>query len=523
MHRKSSDYKAEETNVQRNEDAVAHHSRIAAMHSNSLSSAQTDAQIKYSNLSGGHMYTVGYQPDSEAKSDNTKPSSSMDTYDDHSNSNYDANSDDQDDDDEEEDDDDDSENDPFRQAPLYVYNFSHANDTTNTTGSNSSTTSNSYKSSSIDSSANSTRLDEDQHNQQSSLLLQQPPKTSGSGTTIGLHSAFQPYKKQPDPFISAPFDLTPSHHHHHHHGSQNAPLLPPPPQPEQHQQQQRKVSASSTSNSVTPTNNLTSNKKSSTTAVDSVDVSNGSKKKSSVNNESNNAVAENEDDEVVEVIRNTKLIKSLETPVSNKKKAAHLNNPFVAAPFTAKKTSTSKLAQFGVPSSSSSNSIFNTPSTSSATHSFVRVQPTHAVAEQSSGHMQHQQPLEQNLMLAYDHNERSTVVQQQQQQQQHHRVSQSQSLNEIQATLGSNSANSVSFLQHQGTVDVVDTTQNQQRSDFMNARQQKPVVPVKPTALSGSSKTLQSVQQQHQQQQHSDHHSKNANCGGISNMSFDDY
>ena len=474
--------KQQQTELRPDESTSENSYNLTDVNSSDLStgnnmSANDQLRIKYSNLDDKNSNEEYFEDDDDDGSNEHEPfdndsnsSASVNRYHDEDSNNED-------------------ETDPFRRAPLYVYNFSHANDATT---SNSSTTSNSFKSSSIDSSANSTRLDEDHQQHQ-----QNQAKNTNSSTTIGLNSAFQPYKKHPDPFISAPFDLVPS----------------------ASQQQQRKVSASSTSNSVTPTNNLVSKKP----LVGASD-----KNKSLTNEFSSNR---NEDDEIVEVIKNTKLIKSLETPASNKKKAAHLNNPFVAAPFTSKKSqnSASRLQQlktqqpqaaYPISNSNSSNSILSTLG-SGSTEIASKIS-----TEFDSG------PLEKNLMSAYDQSEATSSVSDKAK-----RMSQSKSLNEIKQADSSAIVFQPLMPTHthlsvvKPLIDFVDASKNQQSSDFINAKQtQEPnlmhsnVVKTNLNLEIRANSTSSSTNSSLGPHTSLAHNKRNTNPGGgISNMSFDDY
>ncbi|CAF0799357.1 unnamed protein product [Brachionus calyciflorus] len=129
----------------------------------------------------------------------------------------------------------------------------------------------------------------------SSSSTRSSPKSNSSQqqVTISAQSAFQPYKKHPDPFVSAPFE--------------------PPTN--------RKISLSSTStsSSVTPT---------------ALTITNISK---SNNLESLNELDSKANDEIIQVIQmKDKLVPK--TPLSQKNKQKNSANPFVDAPFTVKKT-----------------------------------------------------------------------------------------------------------------------------------------------------------------------------------------
>ena len=141
---------------------------------------------------------------------------------------------------------------------------------------------------------------------------------TGKKVSMGAHSAFQPYKKHPDPFVSAPFD-TPIN-------------------------RKLSISSTSTSSSVTPTG----------IAVNSFARS---------NLESLSELEAKANDEIVQVIQ-MKDKHSVRTPLSHKKK--NTANPFVDAPFTVKKSkghTRKKLTEITHMSESSTSSVYDNNST----------------------------------------------------------------------------------------------------------------------------------------------------------------
>ena len=196
-----------------------------------------------------------------------------------------------------------------------------------------------------------------------------------------VSSAFQPYKRPPDPFVSAPFDH-----------------VPETPQKRQ---------SGSSSSSITPTKSMShySSKKTARTK------SKAKKANESVFDPNQTPRSEDLND------------KNVSTPIASSKKS---HNPFINAPFTAKKCKAITVLQSQVPASSSLSSI-------NSTNGLTPTNPKPTVIQRLPFTVEQKSQIHRQLSGENTDSQKQSI----------NKIPQSQSLNEIKAIKQNNELENV--------------------------------------------------------------------------------
>jgi hypothetical protein len=375
--------------------------------------------------------------------------------------------------------------DPFRKAPLKV-NKQQTNhqqsmqkfDSSSSTSSTTSTSSSSSSSCSISITGIS----------KSSSAHSSPVLALNKATAaIGAGSAFQPYKRPPDPFASAPFDHVPNESTSFSTNNR----------------------AMSSSSSITPTDshssthfqpNLTSSSKKKTTKH----MKQTPKPSNLLDSNSSTATNKTNDDELIQVIS------EFQTPIVAKTAKDINQDPFMNAPFTVKKQQQLN-KQSTLNSSTNSSKNGNFIPTSNSTSSILTL--TSSFDNDNSKYINNSNSQFNNVNIAgklFDSTDSSSITINSSS-----RMPQSQSLNEIK---NNNSTNISDIIKPGGTSKLIkqyNLQYQQQQHQHHFAKHQQPnnnvnifnnknnnVVHKKNNETAGAS---------------------NSGGGGIANMSFDDY